>query len=143
MGGSRSRGRRGVVPGAPTGSTPGEGFQGGGRSAASSVGRSEPDSRRGVLLRGVGSGAVSGMSGTIYVVTEPLGKGGGTGAAGEKGSGGGGRGQRSGAVTAPNLETGRKKEEAKGEGTGGVSYVKEEAKRIRIAPSRACRVRGP
>ena len=34
-----------------------------------------------------------------------------------------------------------KKEEVKGEGTGGVSYVKEEAKRT--APSRACGVRGP
>ena len=85
-------GRRGVVPGAPTGSTPGEGFQGGGLSAASSVGRSESDSRRGVLLRGVGSGAVPGKSGTTYVGAEPVGKGGGTGAAGEKGSGGGGEG---------------------------------------------------
>ena len=75
---------------APTGSTPEEGFQGG--RAASSVGRSESDSRRGVLLRGVGSDAVSGVSGTIYVVTETLGKRGGTGAAGEMGSGGGGEG---------------------------------------------------
>ena len=33
-----------------------KGSKGGGRSFASSVGRSESDSRRGVLLRGVGSG---------------------------------------------------------------------------------------
>ena len=57
-------GRRGVVPGAPTGSTPGGGFQGGGRSPGSSVGRRESVSRRGVLLRGVGSGVVPGKSGT-------------------------------------------------------------------------------
>ena len=43
-------GRRGVVPGAPTGSTPGAGFHGGGRSPGSRVGRTESDSRRGVLL---------------------------------------------------------------------------------------------
>ena len=58
--------------------------------------------------------------------------------------GGGGRGPAVGRRTARNLETGSgscKKEEVKGEGTGGVSYVKEEAKRI--APSRACGVRGP
>ena len=83
-------GRRGVVPGAPTGSTPGVGFQGGGRSTASSVGRSGSASRRGVLLRGVGSGVVLGKSGTTYVEAEPAGKGGGTGAAGEMRSGGGG-----------------------------------------------------
>ena len=44
-------------------STPGEEFQGRGRSAASSVGRSKLDSRRGVL-RGVGAGAVPGKSET-------------------------------------------------------------------------------
>ena len=86
-------GRRGVVPGAPTGSTPGEGFQGGGRSPASSVVRSESCSRRGVLLRGVGPGVVIGKSGTTNAEAEPAGKGGGTGAAGENGSGGGGEGQ--------------------------------------------------
>ena len=53
------------------------------------MGRNESDSRRGVLLRGVGSGV---MSGIICVVTEPLGKGGGTGVAGEMGIGGGGEG---------------------------------------------------
>ena len=63
-------GRRGVVPGAPTGSTPGERFQGGGLLNASSVGRSELDSLRGVLLRGVGSGVVPGKSGTIYGLME-------------------------------------------------------------------------
>ena len=68
------------MPGAPTGSTPGEGFQGGGRSAASSVGRNESDSRRGVRLRGDGSGVVSGIvSGIMCTEAEPLGKGGGTG----------------------------------------------------------------
>ena len=56
-------GRRGVVPGAPTGSMPGAGFQGGGRSPGSRVGRTESGSRRGVLLRGVGSEVVLGTSG--------------------------------------------------------------------------------
>ena len=69
-------GRRGV----PTGSMPGEGFHGGGRSPGSRVGRTESGSRRGVLLRGVGSAVVLGTSGN----------GGGTGAAGESGRGGGG-----------------------------------------------------
>ena len=60
--------RRGVVPGVPTGSK----FQGGSRSAASSVGRNESDSRRGVRLRGDGSGVVSEM---MCTEAEPLGKG--------------------------------------------------------------------
>ena len=77
-------GRRGVVSGAPTGSTPGEEFQEGGRSAASSVGRHESDSRRGVLLRRVGSGV---MSEIICAVTESVGKGGGTEVVGEMGEG--------------------------------------------------------
>ena len=77
------------MPGTSTGSTPGEGFQGGGRSPASSVVRSESCSRRGVLLRDVGPGVVIGKSGTTNVEAEPAGKGGGTGAAGENGSGGG------------------------------------------------------
>ena len=83
-------GRRGVVPGAPTGSMPGRGFHGGGRSPGSRVGRRESGSRRGVLLRGVGSEVVLGKSWITYVEAEPTGNGGGTGAAGERGRGGGG-----------------------------------------------------
>ena len=83
-------GRRGVVPGAPTGSMPGAGFHGGGRSPGSRVGRTESGSRRGVLLRGVGSAVVLGTSGVTYVEAELTGNGGGTGAAGESGRGGGG-----------------------------------------------------
>ena len=72
--------------------------EGGGRAGSthggSKVGRRESVSRRGVLLRGVGSGVGSGVvpgkSGTTQVVAEPTGNGGGTGAAGEMGRGGGG-----------------------------------------------------
>ena len=69
---------------------PGAGFHGGGRSPGSRVGRTESGSRRGVLLRGVGSAVVLGTSGGTYVEPELTGNGGGTGAAGESGRGGGG-----------------------------------------------------
>ena len=69
---------------------PGAGFHGGGRSPGSRVGRTESASRRGVLLRGVGSAVVLGTSGVTYVEAHLTGNGGGTGAAGESGRGGGG-----------------------------------------------------
>ena len=58
-------GRRGVVPGAPTGSMPGAGFHGGGRSPVSRVGRTESGSRCGVLggEKGGGGGCGTGWRG--------------------------------------------------------------------------------